>query len=243
MVGVKKKGKGRSKPVFRLRFGRFLFDLVICFLALTLVPVLVYRVLPPPTTPLMWLRWMEKGRPDEFPLMIKDWKRLDDISPSLLRAVIAAEDQKFFIHDGFDWDAVESAVKTNLTTNRTVGASTITMQTARNVFLWQDRSWLRKSLEAYFTFLIETFWRKDRILETYLNIIEWGDGIFGCEAAARTYFNHSSNCLTPVESAWMATILPNPRIWSVRKPDNLEDRQARILQAMPRVRLLAAQKS
>ena len=151
MVGVKKKGKGRSKPVFRLRFGRFPFDLVICFLALTLVPVLVYRVLPPPTTPLMWLRWMEKGRPDEFPLMIKDWKRRDDISPSLFQAVIAAEDQKFFIHNGFDWNAVESA--------------------------------------------------------------------------------------------WMATILPNPRIWSVHKPENLEDRQARILQAMPRVRLLTAQKS
>ena len=137
---------------------------------------------------------------------------LNQISPNLIRAVIAAEDQKFFHHSGFDWQAVEAAIKTNIATDKTVGASTISMQTARNVFLWQDRSWIRKSLEAWFTFLIENLWGKERILEVYLNVIEWGNGIFGCESASLKYFKHSSVTLSPVESALMASVLPNPRI-------------------------------
>ena len=106
---------------------------------------------------------------------MKHWVPLNQISPNLVRAVIASEDQKFFQHSGFDWKAVKAAIKINLETDKTVGASTISMQTARNVFLWQNRSWLRKFLEAWFTFLIESLWTKERILEVYLNVIEWGN--------------------------------------------------------------------
>ncbi|MEE9259036.1 MAG: monofunctional biosynthetic peptidoglycan transglycosylase [Nitrospinaceae bacterium] len=239
MAGGKRKRKAGKKKPIRIRIGKIFLDILICFLALTMIPVLVYRVIQPPTTALMWIRGMEDGGgAKDIPRTVRRWKPLNEISPSLLKAVIAAEDQKFFRHNGFDWQAIESAVKTNLTTDRTVGASTISMQTARNVFLWQGRNWLRKSLEAYFTFLIEVFWSKERILEIYLNVIEWGDGIFGCEAASRTYFNRSAGSLSPVESAWMAAILPNPRVWSIKSPQKfVEDRQLQILNVMARTRL------
>jgi monofunctional biosynthetic peptidoglycan transglycosylase len=165
---------------------------------------------------------------------------LNQISPNLVRAVIAAEDQNFFYHSGFDWQAVEAAIKTNLATDKTVGASTISMQTARNVFLWQDRSWLRKSLEVWFAFLIENLWSKERILEVYLNVIEWGNGIFGCESASLKYYKHSSATLSPVESALMAAVLPNPRIWSVLNPQpHVSDRQSKILSTMSQNQILA----
>ncbi|PIQ96198.1 MAG: monofunctional biosynthetic peptidoglycan transglycosylase [Nitrospinae bacterium CG11_big_fil_rev_8_21_14_0_20_56_8] len=222
----------------RVHPGRLLFDLLLCFLAFTVVPVLLYNVFDPPTTALMWIRWTEQDRSSDFPRAFQHWTRLDEVSPHLIRAVIASEDQKFFHHRGFDWQAIEAAVKTNLTTDRRVGASTISMQTARNVFLWQKRNWLRKGLEAYFTVLIEALWSKQRILEVYLNVIEWGDGIFGCEAAARAYFNRSAQNLSPVEAAALAAVLPNPRAWSVVHPqDFVEDRQARILDVMSKVNL------
>ena len=172
------------------------------------------------------------------PIFLGHWKPLDKISPNLIRAVIAAEDQKFFYHDGFDWQAIEAAIKTNLSTDRIVGASTISMQTARNVFLWQKRNWLRKSLEAWFTVLIEFLWTKERILEVYLNVIEWGDGLFGCESASRHYYKHTSETLSPVEAALMASVLPSPRNWSVIKPEpHVSDRQSKILKAMNKIRI------
>ena len=119
-----------------------------------------------------------------------------------------------------------------------VGASTISMQTARNVFLWQKRNWLRKSLEVWFTILIEYLWTKERILEVYLNVIEWGDGLFGCESAAFNYYKNSSKTLSPVEAALMAAVLPNPRNWSVIKPQaNVSARQLKILSAMSHIRI------
>jgi len=232
----RKAAKGNRQ--IRVHPGRLLFDLLLCFLAFTVVPVLLYNVFDPPTTALMWIRWTEQDRSSDFPRAFQHWTRLDEVSPHLIRAVIASEDQKFFHHRGFDWQAIEAAVKTNLTTDRRVGASTISMQTARNVFLWQKRNWLRKGLEAYFTVLIEALWSKQRILEVYLNVIEWGDGIFGCEAAARAYFNRSAQNLSPVEAAALAAVLPNPRAWSVVHPqDFVEDRQARILDVMSKVNL------
>ena len=140
----------------------------------------------------------------------------------------------FFIHSGFDWLAIENAIQTNITTDMKVGASTISMQTARNVFLWQTRTWFRKLLESYFTVLIEFFWSKQRILEVYLNVIEWGDGLYGCEQAAQKYFLRSSKILSPVESAWMAAVLPSPRHWAVRPtPKHVQVRQVKILDALP----------
>jgi monofunctional biosynthetic peptidoglycan transglycosylase len=183
---------------------------------------------------------MESDSGKHYPLFTRNWRSLNEISPRLVRAVISAEDQKFFMHNGFDWEAAVNALEVNLTTKRKIGASTISMQTARNVFLWQERNWLRKGLEAYFTFLIEAFWSKERILEVYLNVIEWGDGVFGCESASQKYYQHSARWITKKDAAWMAAILPNPRAWSkARYQSRVEKRQIRILLSMRKVKLPA----
>ena len=184
----------------------------------------------------MWIRWIQTDSKSQR--SITNWQSLERISPNLLTAVIAAEDQKFFYHQGFDWKAIGHAIQVNLTTDKKIGASTISMQTARNVFLWQERTWLRKILEGYFTTLIEVCWDKRRIFEVYLNVIEWGEGIFGCEKASQSYFKHSSFLLTPVESAWMAEILPKPRKWSRQPaPDHVRVRQEKILNTMQTVKI------
>jgi len=237
MTVVKNPTKGRKKT-FRIRLGKILFDLFLAFLVLTVVPVLIYSATDPATTPLLWIRWAENDKSDRYTRVIKSWVPAERISPHLIKAVVAAEDQKFFQHHGFDWQAIESAIKVNLTSSRTIGASTISMQTSRNVFLWQGRNLARKGLEFYFTVLIENLWSKKRILEVYLNVIEWGEGIYGCEAASRYYFNHSATTLSPVEAAWLAAILPSPRRWSIRRPQNhVVTRQARILNSMAHVRV------
>jgi monofunctional glycosyltransferase len=232
-----KKRRKRSKKKFQIRLGRLAFDILLCFLALTLVPVIIFRYVDPPSTPLMWIRWSSSSNA-ESQRSLDTWQSLESISPHLLKAVIAAEDQKFFSHHGFDWKAIEYAIQVNLTSDRKIGASTISMQTARNVFLWQKRTWLRKILEGYFTTLIEIFWDKRRILEVYLNVIEWGEGVFGCEKAAQKYFKRSSYLLSPVESAWMAAVLPNPRQWSRQPvPIYVRARQAKILDSMATLRI------
>ena len=234
----KKPHKKKKRTSVKIRFFKILFDLLLIFLTLSVIPVLTYRVIDPPTTSLLLIRWANSGYEESSPIFLEHWKSLDRISPNLIRAVVAAEDQKFFHHNGFDWQAIEAAVKTNLSTDRTVGASTISMQTARNVFLWQKRNWLRKSLEAWFTILIEFLWTKERILEIYLNVIEWGDGLFGCESASRHYYKHTSETLSPVEAALMASILPSPRRWSVFNPEpHVSDRQSKVLKAMNKIRI------
>ena len=145
---AKKRKRGKGKKPIRIRIGRIIFDLLLCFIALTLVPVLLYKFVNPPTTPLMWIRWVESGAQQNLPLSLNSWIPIEEVSPNIQKAVIAAEDQKFFIHKGFDWLAIEHAIQTNITTDRKLGASTISMQTARNVFLWQSRTWLRKLLEV-----------------------------------------------------------------------------------------------
>ncbi len=152
--------------------------------------------------------------------LIKTGNRLEDISPNLPLAVVTAEDQKFEEHFGFDLDAIEKAVKYNEKHKgkKVKGASTISQQTAKNVFLWPGRSWLRKGLEVYFTFLIEILWSKERIMEMYLNVIEMGPGVYGAEAAAHYYFDKPAAKLTKSESATIAAILPNPIRWSASKP-------------------------
>lgn len=212
----KKKGSRSPKnpPTLIGRLKKFLLISVAGFFLLSLASVWVYKYVNPPTTPLMFIRWAESGFDTNRPLLLGEWIALEDISPRLVRAVITSEDQKFERHNGFDWAAVRHAIDVNTKSNRLVGASTISMQTARNVFLWQNRDWFRKGLEAYFTFLIEIFWSKQRILEVYLNIIEWGDGVFGCRDAAQSHLNRSVERLSPLESAWLAAILPNPRRWT-----------------------------
>ena len=143
---------------------------------------------------------------------------LNEISPNLVRAVIAAEDARFCTHHGFDLEAIEAAIRANADGGRLRGGSTISQQTAKNLFLWPDRSWVRKGAEAYFTVLIETLWPKKRILETYLNSAEWGDGVFGAEAAARVNFGKSGRRLTRLEAARLAAVLPSPNRWSADAP-------------------------
>lgn len=176
----------------------------------------IYRFFPVPVTPLMVIRYFEP----EAGRIEKEWKNLEEISPKLPLAVVAAEDQKFEEHFGFDLEAIEKAMKYNEKHKgkRMKGASTISQQTAKNVYLWPGRSWVRKGLEVYFTFLIELLWSKERIMEVYLNVIEMGPGIYGAEAAAQFYFNKPAVKLTKRECASIAAILPNPIRWSASNP-------------------------
>ena len=148
----------------------------------------------------------------------RDYISYDEMGNNVKKAVIASEDQKFFSHDGFDYTAIEKAMKHNEKGKKLRGGSTISQQTAKNVFLWQGRSWFRKGLEAVYTFIIEKVWSKDIILERYLNSIEMGQGVFGVEAASEYYFGKSSKNLTVSEAAWIAAVLPNPKKYDPKNP-------------------------
>lgn len=166
--------------------------------------IAIYGVVSPPLTPLMVIRSLEGQG------LAWEWVSLEEISPHLPAAVIAAEDNNFCRHDGFDWDQIEKALDTYEDGGRLRGASTISQQTAKNMFLWPDRSYLRKGLEAYLTVLLELLWTKQRILETYLNVAEWSGGVYGAEAAAEHAFGKSAVDLTQREAALLATVLPDP---------------------------------
>lgn len=195
---------------------KILLRVLLGFVIISFVSTLIFRFVPIPFTPLMIIRYfeMEDGKID------KDWKSLDEIGKNMPLAVITAEDQKFAEHFGFDMEAIEKAMKYNQKHKgkKVKGASTISQQTAKNVFLWPGRSWIRKGLEVYFTFVIEICWSKERIIEVYLNVIEMGPGVYGAEAAAQYYFNKSSINLTKKEAATIAAILPNPIRWSASRP-------------------------
>lgn len=190
------------------RIFKYLMKFLLWFFVCTLLWVVIYKWAPVPFTPLMAIRWLESGGKESIK---HDWEPLEDISKDLQLAVICAEDQNFLKHRGFDFKAIEKAYDSNKKGKKVRGASTITQQTAKNVFLWPQRSWLRKGLEAYFTFLIETFWSKERIMEVYLNSIEMGKGVYGAEAASQYWFNKSAKKLSKHEAASIAVILPNPR--------------------------------
>jgi len=159
-------------------------------------------------TPLMAIRYFEAESDFETK---HSWVPISEISPELQLAVICSEDQKFVKHNGFDVKSIEKAYENNKKGKKLRGASSISQQTAKNVFLWPDRSWLRKGLETYFTFLIELLWDKERILEVYLNSIEMGDGVYGAEAASQFWFHTSAKNLQKYQAAAIAAILPNPR--------------------------------
>ena len=172
-----------------------------------LVLILIYRVVPPPITPLMVIRIVE-GRGLE-----RDWTPLEEISPHLRRAVVAAEDNLFCEHSGFDWDSLEAAVRSYAAGKRAGGGSTLSMQTAKNLFLWPRRSVVRKALEVPLTGALELLWPKHRILEVYLNIAEWGPGIYGAEAAARANYGVGARDLSLRQASRLAAILPSPLKW------------------------------
>lgn len=187
-----------------------------------------YRYVNPPLTPLMVLRNVQ----DEEDVR-KRWRDYDEISGEFLLAVVAAEDQLFFQHNGFDFKQIRAAIETRLDGGRLRGGSTISQQVAKNVFLWPGRSWIRKGLEVWFTAGIELCWSKERILEVYVNIAEMGEGIYGVEAAARHYYHKPASDLTRAESALLAAVLPAPRDRSpVRPTDYLRTRQTWIMKQM-----------
>jgi len=168
----------------------------------------------------MFIRCLEQKLDGKPMKLNKDWVAIEKISNSLQLAVVCSEDQNFLEHHGFDFGAIQKAMDFNGKHKRTKGASTISQQTAKNVFLWPGRSWVRKGLEVYFTFLIEICWNKERIMEVYLNVIEMGNGVYGAEAAAQTYFHKPAKKLTSTQAALIAAVLPNPRKFSVEHPSS-----------------------
>lgn len=190
---------------------RILWSLLILFLA-PHVLLLVYRFVPPPITPLMVIRLIEGEG------LRKDWVALDRIAIYLPRSVISAEDNRFCSHGGVDWQEMNEIIAQYRAGKETRGASTITMQTVKNLILWNGRDVVRKGLEIYFALYLDLIWPKKRIMEVYLNIAEWGDGIYGAETASKAYFNRSAAQLTPAQASLLAAVLPNPREWSARNP-------------------------
>ena len=203
--------------------GRRVVGLVLACVALLPVGyIAVYSIVPPPITPLMVTRLFE-GEGLE-----KRWTPLREISPHVPQAVIAAEDNLFCDHFGFDWQALDKAIDAYQDGRRRGGASTISMQTAKNLLLWQGRTVLRKAIEAYVTLWLELLWSKRRIMEVYLNIAEWGPGIYGVGAAAETYFGKPAARLTRREASLLAAVLPNPRRWSPARPNGYIAGRARV---------------
>lgn len=194
---------------------KFLFKIILWFIGITVLWVLLYKFVPVPYTPLMAIRSIEGG--EDYKTR-HDWVSIDEISPNLKLAVICAEDQTFLSHSGFDREAIEKALKNNEKGKKIRGGSTISQQTAKNAFLWPDRTWFRKGLEAYFTVLIEALWSKERILEVYLNSIEMGDGVFGAEAASQYWFKKSAIDLRAENAAAIAAILPSPQRYKANPP-------------------------
>ena len=202
------------------KIGKVLLKVALWFFILSIVSTIIFRFVPIPVTPLMIARVIEQKMDGNEAKMTKDWVALEEISPSMPLAVITSEDQNFEEHFGFDLKAIEKAQAYNERHRgkKLKGASTISQQTAKNVFLWPSRSWIRKGFEVYFTFIIEILWSKERIMEVYLNVIEMGPGIYGTEAAAQHYFHKSAKKLNNSEAAAIAAILPNPLKWSASKP-------------------------
>lgn len=212
--------------------------LVLWFMILSIGGVLLFKFLPVIATPLMAIRSVESLSRGESPKIAYEWVPYDEISDHLKRAVIASEDQRFYSHRGFDRIEIGKALRENKTRKKARGASTISQQTAKNLFLWPRSSWFRKGLEAWFTLLIELCWSKERILEVYLNIMETGNRIFGAEAVAQNHFNTTAGKLTPQQSALIAATLPNPILYSSRQPGPyIKKRQAQILRQMHTIHL------
>jgi monofunctional biosynthetic peptidoglycan transglycosylase len=178
----------------------------------------MFRWVPVPVTPLMIIRCVEQKSEGKKMVLKHDWVSLDEISPKLQLAVVCSEDQNYLKHYGFDFEAIQKAMKSNEDGGKLRGASTISQQTAKNVFLWPGRSYVRKAFEVYFTLLIELFWSKERIMEVYLNSIEMGNGVYGAEAAAQYWFKKPAKKLTKDESAAIGSILPNPIKYNANPP-------------------------
>ena len=203
--------KTPAKSSLKTKVWIFIKKSVLYFFAISIALVIVFKWIPVPLTPLMITRCFEQKLAGKNLRLSHTWVALEDISPNLQKAVISSEDGTFLDHNGFDFTAMQKAFKGNIKGKKLKGGSTISQQTAKNVFLWQGRSYIRKALEAYFTVLIEFVWGKERIMEVYLNSIEMGDGIYGAQAAAKHWYSKDADQLTAQQAAGIAAILPNPR--------------------------------
>ncbi|MBS1651911.1 MAG: monofunctional biosynthetic peptidoglycan transglycosylase [Bacteroidetes bacterium] len=212
---------------------RWLLRLFIAFAVFSLAGVILFKWVPVPATPLMIIRCIQQKADGKEMKMKHNWRNLKAISPKLQLAVVCSEDQNYINHFGFDFKAIEKAIESNKAGKTIRGASTISQQTAKNVFLWPGRSYIRKAFEVWFTFLIELFWSKERIMEVYLNSIEMGNGVYGAEAASQYWFNKPCHKLTKDESAAIAAILPNPLKYIINPPSNyIQKRKIWIKQQM-----------
>ncbi len=218
-MGYIRTGFKKAKPLAETLKKAFLWS-VVGFFAISFLWVIALKWFPVYGTPLVMLRTVEYALDGKWVPIQKDWVPLEEISPHLQKAVIASEDPKFLSHNGFDFEAIARAMDSNKKRKVKMGASTITQQTAKNVFLYPSRTYFRKALEAYFTVLIEFAWDKRRILEVYLNVIELGPGIYGAEAAANHFYKKPAMKLSLDEAQLFAAILPNPRKWSPKRPTN-----------------------
>ena len=215
------------------RILRIIRNLLLFFFISTIFAVIVYRFIPVYITPLMVIRSTQQLFDGEKPVLKHKWVPFDEISKNLPLAVIASEDNRFATHNGFDFEEIQKAMKENEKRKRKRGASTISQQTAKNIFLWPQSSWVRKGLEVYFTVLIEFFWSKERIMEVYLNSIEMGKGIYGAQAAAKYKFNTTAKKLSAGQCALIAATLPNPIRFNSAKPSPyILKRQKQILRLM-----------
>ncbi len=201
-------------------FLTFLWKALLWFIGVSIISVIVFRWVPIPVTPLMLIRCIEQKMDGKDLRMKHDWEPLENISPKLQLAVVCSEDQNYLKHFGFDWGAIQKAMKENEKGGHIRGASTITQQTAKNVFLWSGRSYIRKAFEVWFTLLIEIFWSKERIMEVYLNSIEMGDGVYGAEAASQFWYKKKAIKLTKDEAAGIASVLPNPIRYKANPPSS-----------------------
>jgi monofunctional biosynthetic peptidoglycan transglycosylase len=230
---TKKQSNKKDNPTFFQKAIRFLWKSFLWFLAISIFLVVLFKWVPVPITPLMVTRAIENKIDGNDMILSHDWVSLDEISPNLQKAVISSEDGNFLKHNGFDFKALQKAFKNNNKGKKLKGGSTISQQTAKNVFLWQGRSYIRKGLEAYFTVLIEFIWGKERIMEVYLNSIEMGVGVYGAEAASQHYYQTSAINLTPMQAASIAAILPNPRKFKATNSSSyILRRKAKIVKLM-----------
>ncbi len=218
-MGYIRRGFKKAGPALKVAKKAALWG-TIGFFVSTIATVVLLKWVPVYYTPLVFIRTIEYGFQGKWVPVQKDWTPIEEISPHLQKAVIASEDPKFLSHNGFDFEAIAKAIDANKRRKVKMGASTISQQTAKNVFLYPSRTYLRKGLEVYFTVLIEALWGKKRILEVYLNVIELGPGIYGAEAASAHYYAKASRKLNPGEAHLFAAILPNPRKWSPKRPTN-----------------------
>lgn len=233
ITAKKTKQPEKKEGNFMGKLKQFLVKVMLWFFGISIFLVVFFKFVPVPFTPLMVIRIIENKTSGKEIYFGHDWVPIEHISNNLQKAVIASEDGTFLTHHGFDFNALQKAYVNNERGRRIKGGSTISQQTAKNVFLWQGRSYFRKGLEAYFTVLIELVWGKERIMEVYLNSIEMGDGIYGAQAATQYWYRKDASSLTMMQAAGIAAILPNPRKYKATGSSSyINNRKARIVRVM-----------